>query len=208
VFDFILGALMAKLIFLNKNFSASNKKRRMTMLCVSSALTGLAVLLTLDTLGILKSVCPFLDYLRESHLYAPLIALLLYGSVCRPATLSWFASPFAYFFGDRSYAIYLSQFFGPMIFPLLSFATISDHRWVTAWLKLSLLTIVLFAIVEIMHRVIDTPVRRALRTLLTAPRRTLSAVALRTGSMRWRVIRDNRIIGRANLSEVDPGNPG
>jgi peptidoglycan/LPS O-acetylase OafA/YrhL len=172
VFDFLLGAVAARLFMIERHGGTAASNRWSAL--GAASLFALSLIFAFDACGILRQSWPFLNYLRESHLYAAPLAVLLYASAHRPATLSWFGSPLATSIGERSYAIYLSQFFGPGIYGLFGFALIPETSWSMAWLHLALLLAAVLAIAELMHRIIDTPARRFLRNvLLTQSRSTV-----------------------------------
>jgi peptidoglycan/LPS O-acetylase OafA/YrhL len=170
VFDFFLGAVAAKLFMIERDCGRAASKRWSAL--GAASLFALSVIFAFDACGILRQSWPFLDYLRESHLYAAPLAILLYASAHRPAILSWFGSPLATSIGERSYAIYLSQFFGPGVYGLFGFALIPETSWSTACLRMALLLAVVLVIAELMHRIIDTPARRFLRNALLTQSRS------------------------------------
>jgi peptidoglycan/LPS O-acetylase OafA/YrhL len=164
VFDFLLGAVAAKLYMIERDRGIAASSR-WSALGVAS-LFALSVIFAFDARGILRQSWPFVDYLRESHLYAAPLAVLLYASAHRPRILSWFGSALATSIGERSYAIYLSQFFGPGVYGLFGFALIPETSWNMALIHLAMLLAAVLAIAELMHRIIDVPVRRFLRNAL------------------------------------------
>ena len=123
----------------------------------------LVLLLAIDASGTFQRHAPFLDYLRQSHLYSPFISVMLYAIACCPDTLGrWLSRPRASWQAS-SYAIYLCQYYGPPVFDMVSVASVPAMEWATAWLRVLLTLAVLLGLAEMMHRWVDVPSRRCLR---------------------------------------------
>jgi len=108
----------------------------------------------------LASLHPFFGYLRQNSLYTLPIVMFMYFSSVAPNTVTWLNLPLMAWMGERSFSIYLSQFFGTRVYNLLAFITIGESAWWTAMAKLLALIILLAIIAELMHRTIDTPFRK------------------------------------------------